>query len=240
MSGERTILITGANRGIGLGLAEQFLRRGWKVFAACRRPDAAAVLTDLKRGHAGNLEILRLDVCDERSVSVMAANLAQLSPSLDVLINNAGINPEPRDQTVADISVATVAQVFDINVLGALRVMQAVLPLLKGSACPRVVNISSGAGSLAHNPARRPQPAYCISKAALNMLTRRAAQDLALGGVITVSISPGWIKTDMGGANADLSVEEATAALATTIENLQAQHNGLWLDRFGQPSEYAW
>ena len=114
------------------------------------------------------------------------------------------------------------------------------LPLLKRSPHARVVNISSGAGSLTHRPMKRVQPAYSISEAALNMLTQRAAQDLAPWGVITVAISPGWIKTDMGGANADLSVEEATAALATTIENLQAQHNGLWVDRFGQPSEYAW
>jgi NAD(P)-dependent dehydrogenase (short-subunit alcohol dehydrogenase family) len=119
-----------------------------------------------------------------------------------------------------------------------LRMLQAVLPLLRQSLNPRVVNISSGAGSLAHNSAQRPQPAYCLSKAALNMLTRRAARDLT--DVTVVSISPGWIRTDMGGADAKLGVTEAATALAETIEQLNQTHSGQWLDRFGQPSEYAW
>ena len=131
-----------------------------------------------------------------------------------------------------------VADALDTNLLGALRVLQAAVPALRRGRRPRIVNISSGAGSLAHNSASKPQPAYCISKAALNMLTRCATRDLP--GITVVSVSPGWIRTDMGGANAELGLDEATAALATTIENLHPQHNGQWLDRFGQPSAYAW
>jgi NAD(P)-dependent dehydrogenase (short-subunit alcohol dehydrogenase family) len=116
--------------------------------------------------------------------------------------------------------------------------LQAAVPALRRSVRPRIVNISSGAGSLAHNSAKQPVPAYCISKAALNMLTRCAARDLP--GITVVSVSPGWIRTDMGGAGAELGLDEATTALATTIENLHPQHSGQWLDRFGQPSAYAW
>ena len=235
-----SILITGANRGIGLGLVRQFVSRGWFVLAACRRPELATELSELARAHPGHCEMPTLDVSDAASVAALAATLHTRAEPLDVLVNNAGINPAPRDYTVVDVTIDAVASALDVNVLGALRVLQAAVPALRRSARPRIVNISSGAGSLAHNSATRPLPAYCISKAALNMLTRRAAQDLVPWGFTVVSVSPGWIKTDMGGANADLSVEEATSALAITIENLQPQHNGRWLDRFGQPSAYAW
>jgi NAD(P)-dependent dehydrogenase (short-subunit alcohol dehydrogenase family) len=130
-----------------------------------------------------------------------------------------------------------VADALDSNQLGSLRVLQAALPALRRSAGPRIVNISSGTGSLAHNSASKPQPAYCISKAALNMLTRCAARDLS--GITVVSVLPGWIHMDMGGVGAELGLDEAAAALATTIENLHPQQNGQWLDRFGQPSAYA-
>jgi NAD(P)-dependent dehydrogenase (short-subunit alcohol dehydrogenase family) len=102
----------------------------------------------------------------------------------------------------------------------------------------RVVNISSGAGSLAHNSATRPQPAYCISKAALNMLTRRAAGELP--DITIVSVSPGWLRTDMGGPGAALDVDEVASELATSMERLALEHSGQWLDRFGRSSEYAW
>ncbi len=240
MNAPPAILITGANRGIGLGLTREFLRLNWKVFAACRQPAVATGLIALKLEHAGGLEVVSLDVTDEGSAAALAQAIARQTPALDVLVNNAGINPGSRDHTVADVAVEAVATAVDVNVLGALRVIQAVLPLLKRSPAARIVNVSSGAGSLAHNSSARSLPAYCISKAALNMLTRRAARDLAAFGITTVSVSPGWIRTDMGGPEAELSVEEATAALATMIGALQPQHNGQWLDRFGRPSEFAW
>lgn len=231
----RTLLITGANRGIGLGLAREFARRGWRVFAGCRRPDEAE---ELARLEPDGVERVTLDVRDDASVAAALAHVAQRAGRLDVLVNNAGINPAPRDLTVAEVPVAMVAAAFDVNLLGALRVLQAAVPLLRAGPEPRIVNISSGAGSLAHNSAPRPQPAYCLSKAALNMLTRRAARELP--DITIVSVSPGWIRTDMGGPDAALGVDEAVAALAATIEQLGPAHTGQWLDRFGQASEYAW
>ena len=236
MNPHGTILITGANRGIGLGLARQFLDRGWQVNATCRRPEIAGELANLARAHPGRCEVTALEVRDSASVAALAAALG--TQPLDVLVNNAGINPGSRDLGVDRVAPEMVADALDTNLLGSLRVLQAALPALRRSAGPRVVNISSGAGSLAHNSASKPQPAYCISKAALNMLTRCAARDLS--GIAVVSVSPGWIRTDMGGVGAELGLDEATAALATTIENLHPQQNGQWLDRFGQPSAYAW
>jgi NAD(P)-dependent dehydrogenase (short-subunit alcohol dehydrogenase family) len=155
-----------------------------------------------------------------------------------VLVNNAGINPQPRDAGVASVPVENVAHALDVNAVGSLRMLQAAIPLLRKSAHARVVNVSSGAGSLAHNSAAASLPAYCMSKAALNMLTRRAAHELA--DITIVSISPGWIRTDMGGPDATLGVEETAAAIAATIESLERGRSGQWLDRFGKPSEYAW
>jgi NAD(P)-dependent dehydrogenase (short-subunit alcohol dehydrogenase family) len=231
------ILITGANRGIGLGLVREFVGRGWRVFAGCRRPEEAA---ELARLDPARVELLRLDVGDDAGVRAALERMAQRTDRLDVLVNNAGINPAPREAGVADVPVANVAAALDVNVLGALRVLQAAVPLLRRGERPRIVNISSGAGSLTRNTAtrERPQPAYCISKTALNLLTRAAARDLP--GITVVSVSPGWIRTDMGGPEAGLGIGEATAALAATIEKLDAARTGEWLDRFGNPSEYAW
>lgn len=230
-----TVLITGANRGIGLGLVREFAGRGWRVFAACRRPDEAAELARLR---PQGVVRVALDVRDEAGVRAALAEVARDTDRLDVLVNNAGVNPEPRDRGVPDVPAGLVADALDINVLGPLRVLQAAGPLLRRAPVPRIVNISSGAGSLAHNSASRPQPAYCISKAALNMLTRRAARDLP--GFAVVSVSPGWVRTDMGGPHAALGVDEVAAALAATIAALTPERSGQWLDRFGQVSEYSW
>jgi NAD(P)-dependent dehydrogenase (short-subunit alcohol dehydrogenase family) len=235
VSAAGTILITGANRGLGLGLVGAFVKKGWHVYAGCRRPAGALELTRLE--HRG-VVVVKLDVRDDRSVRSALDELSRRGTPLDIVVNNAGINPEPRDLGVAKVLVAQVADAFDVNALGALRVLQAAVPLLRRSGHPRVVNISSGAGSLAHNSATRPQPAYCISKAALNMLTRRAARELP--DITIVSVSPGWLRTDMGGPGAALDVDEVASELATSMERLALEHSGQWLDRFGRSSEYAW
>ncbi|WP_438480422.1 SDR family oxidoreductase [Oleiharenicola lentus] len=234
-----TILITGANRGLGLELAIQFAVRGWTVFAGCREPAAAAELLSLAVANAA-VKVLELDVTRDDQVVACLARVREHTPSLDVLVNNAGINPEPRTHTVIEIDVASVVRTLDVNTVGPLRVLQAAFPLLKQGRNPRVINISSGAGSLTRNSARSPAPAYCISKAALNQFTRRAALDLAPHGITVVAITPGWVRTTMGGPGADLPVSEAVASLARTIENLQPAHTGEWVDRHGQPSAYAW
>jgi NAD(P)-dependent dehydrogenase (short-subunit alcohol dehydrogenase family) len=227
-----TALITGANRGLGLGLARMFVQRGWRVFGTCRRPKDAAELT------GAGVEAITVDVGADESVAAAGQTLTTRLDRIDVLINNAGINPGTKGCTVAEVPVAVVGQAVDVNLLGSLRMLQVVLPLLRRSERPRVINISSGAGSLAHNSAKQPVPAYSISKAALNMLTRCAARDLP--NITVVSIAPGWIRTDMGGQDAALSVTDAAEALTTTIENLTLAQSGQWLDRFGDPSEYAW
>jgi NAD(P)-dependent dehydrogenase (short-subunit alcohol dehydrogenase family) len=231
-------LVTGANRGLGLGLSRELVRRGWQVFAGCRETQRAAALAGPAVESGGRLQVIALDVRRDAVVSAAIAQVAAHAERLDVLVNNAGINPAPRDLGIAEVPAELVAEAMDVNLLGPLRLIQAALPLLRKSGRPRVVNISSGAGSLGHGPAHLPPPAYCLSKAALNMLTRRAARELA--GLTIVSVSPGWIRTDMGGAGAELSLDEAVPPLAAMIEGLVPAQSGQWLDRFGRPSEYAW
>jgi len=235
MSRPEAVLITGANRGIGLGLTRRFLAQGCRVYAACRAPAEARELAALAAAHPGRCPLVPLDVREPDSAAALAAALGP--EPVDVLVNNAGINPAPHEP-LDRVDPALVAEAFAVNALGALRVLQAVLPALRRSPRPRIVNISSGAGSLAHNSSKRPQPAYCISKAALNMLTHCAARDLP--GVTVVAVSPGWIRTDMGGADGELGLDEATAPLAATIAALTPERTGQWLDRFGALSPYAW
>jgi len=127
---------------------------------------------------------------------------------------------------------------FNVNTAGAMRVLQASAALLQRAQNPRVVNISSGAGSLAHNRVDKRLPAYCISKAALNMFTQRAARELP--EMTVISVSPGWVRTDMGGAEASLGVAEVCESLGQTIKSLDRSRTGEWLDRFGKNSEFSW
>lgn len=238
MSAAGTLLITGASRGLGLGLTRATVARGWTVFAGCRDRRRASELERFAAAAGGRVRVVELDVGSDASVATALAEIATATARLDVLVNNAGCNPPPRELGVAAVPVSLVRDVVDVNLLGCLRALQAALPLLRRSPNARVVNISSGAGSLTRNPARTPQPAYCLSKAALNMLTRLAAREL--GDITVVSVSPGWIRTDMGGPDGELSVEEAAGALAIGIEQLAPAQSGQWLDRFGRPSDYAW
>lgn len=239
MKSPGTVLITGTNRGIGLGLTRHFAIRGWRVFAACRRPPEAADLRALAAAHAGRVEVLQVEVRDEASVAAMGREVASRTASLDLLVNNAGILPGDDSETAGSLSIAPILDAFDVNVAGVIRVTQAVLPLLRKGSSPRIVNITSGGGSLKATSFRR-HYSYSLSKAALNMFTRRAAHDLKPSGITVVCVSPGFVKTDMAGPEATLPLDEATEVLAGTFERLRPEQAGQWIDRFGQPSEFAW
>ncbi len=234
-----TVLITGTNRGIGLGLTRHFALRGWRVFAACRRPSEATALRAVAAAHAGRVEVLKLEVRDQAGVETMGRELLSRTASLDLLVNNAGILPGDDSEAAGNLSIAPILDAFDVNVAGVIRVTQAVLPLLRKGSNPRIVNITSGGGSLKATSFRR-HYSYSLSKAALNMFTRRAAHDLKPSGITVVCVSPGFIRTDMAGPEATLPLDEATEVLAGTFERLGPEQTGQWIDRFGQPSEFAW
>ncbi len=211
MAETRTALITGANRGIGLEIARQLARLGVLTAIGAR---------DKSKGEAACAELVaeglepvavELDVTNDKSVQAAVEQTRHLFGRIDVLINNSGILLE-RDEAggaavASNVEIAKVIETFDVNTIGALRAMQAVLPHMTAGGYGRIVNMSSGMGQLSEMGAGF--PAYRMSKAALNALTRTAAADVAENSNIKINaMCPGWVRTDMGGSGADRSVEE--------------------------------
>ena len=233
------VLITGANRGIGLALASEFLKEGDSVIAAARDPDKAGELRELEKSADGRLAVHRLDVADADSVKAVTEALTPGPGSLDILINNAGVFPEEGNETLEELDLALFDTAFATNVTGTARVCQALLPLLRKGDNPRIVNISSGAGSITDKTDSR-HYCYSCSKAALNQFSRALAAELKPEGIVVAPITPGWVKTDMGGPKAELTVEESAASLVRTIRKLGMKQTGLFLDRHGRSGVYRW
>lgn len=232
------ILVTGANRGIGLALTRELLSLGHHVIAAARDPDAAEELQKLKKESPDTLRPVALDIASEKSVSELESALAGVT-SIDALVNNAGLFPEEGDESIGTIDLAHFQSAFETNVVGTARITRALLPLLERGDCPRIVNISSGAGSIS-DKTDHAYYAYSTSKAALNMFTRALAAELQPRGICVVAMTPGWVKTRMGGDNAPLSPEESARAIAKTVLDLTLEKTSLFLERDGRECRYGW
>jgi NAD(P)-dependent dehydrogenase (short-subunit alcohol dehydrogenase family) len=218
----KTVLITGANRGIGFQTAKELAARGFRVFIGARDRQAGARAA-AAIGHGA--EALAIDVSDSPSIEAAARTFAEKSDRLDVLINNAGIYPD-KGVSILDIPRQRLVETFQTNTFGAVIVAQAFLPYLRKSAEPRIINVSSGYGQLGGlSPG---VPSYCLSKLALNGVTIMLAQALAPDKIAVNSVCPGWVRTDMGGADADRSVEEG----ADTIIWLAAEASPALTGRF--------
>ncbi len=210
MADTRVALVTGGNRGIGLEIVKQLARAGVMTAIGSRdkaKGDAAAAAMA-----AEGLEpaVVQLDVDDPQSVKAAADQVQHLFGRIDILVNNAGVLKDRADDVggkgVLGVSAESVLQTFETNTLGPLRMMQAVLPSMLEHGYGRIVNLSSGMGQLTQMGAG--YTGYRLSKAALNALTRTAAADVGDGNVKINSMCPGWVRTDMGGDNAERSVEE--------------------------------
>lgn len=211
----QTVLVTGANRGIGLELARQYAADGWQVIGTARRPDAADDLRDL------DVTVMQLDVTDQASVERLAADLD--GQSIDVLINNAGILPMLR--SISDIDFEQFNQAMAVNTVGPIRVTQALLPNLRAGEMKKIINTTSILGSISRKTSGGFY-GYSESKAALNMFTRSLAGELRSAGFICIVIHPGWVQTDMGGASAPVTVEKSAAGMRNVIANLTAEGSG--------------
>jgi NAD(P)-dependent dehydrogenase (short-subunit alcohol dehydrogenase family) len=199
----KTVLITGANRGIGFETARQLATRGFQVVIGARSEQhGQKALRDLER--VGKVSLLVVDVSDSKSIASAASQFAATG-QLDVLINNAGIYPD-EGISILTISREQMASTLQTNTLGALEMTQAFLPYLKKSSAARVINLSSGYGQLDGLSAN--VPSYCLSKLALNGVTIMLAPALKEHGIAVNSMCPGWVRTDMGGSSAPRSVEE--------------------------------
>jgi NAD(P)-dependent dehydrogenase (short-subunit alcohol dehydrogenase family) len=207
---QRVALVTGANCGIGFEICRQLADRGFVVLLTSRdAAKAKAAAGWLANG--GTVEPLALDVADPSSIRKAAAEVSSRYASLDVLINNAGVNYDTWETAVkADID-GTVMETITTNLLGPWRVCQAFLPLLRKSQSGRIVNVSSESGSLAAMGAG--PPAYQVTKAALNALTRTLAGELQGARILVNAVCPGWVATDMGGPGAPRSVKEGATGI---------------------------
>jgi NAD(P)-dependent dehydrogenase (short-subunit alcohol dehydrogenase family) len=228
-------LVTGANRGIGLEFVRQLLARDARVFAACRVPGKALKLTELAGAHPGRLSVLPLDLTKERSIAELAREVGTLTDSLDLLINNAGVLVN--GERFGELAAKTFTETFAINVVGPLLLVQALTPLLARGEMAKIVNLTSELGSLNETKSFY-TPSYAISKAGINMVTRLLAAQLADAGISVISVNPGWVKTDMGGARAPVTPLDSVGGMLKLTEGLQRRDSGRFFDYSG--AALAW
>lgn len=202
MPSARTALVTGANRGIGYEVCRQLAVRGLRVLVSARDLEAAMAAANAIGGAA---DAIQLDVADAESIAAAQRDVHQRFGGIDVLVNNAAILVS-EDAGVLDTPIADVRRTLETNVIGAAAVSQAFVPGMISRRYGRVVNVSSRAGQLSSMNSYA--PAYSLSKAALNALTRQLAAATAGTGVLVNSACPGWVRTGMGGYHAPRSVEE--------------------------------
>jgi NAD(P)-dependent dehydrogenase (short-subunit alcohol dehydrogenase family) len=218
-----TYLITGIGRGIGQELARVLLHRGDRVVGTLRDPvRASAEWESFIAG--GQLKLLALDVRDEAAIAKAAQ---QLDEHVDVLVNNAGLIG-PRRQSTLDMDFEGFLEVLRVNTLGPLRITQAFLPHLRRAKAAKIITISSRMGSMSHTKPDR--IAYRASKAAVNKVMQGLATDLRSEGIVAVSVHPGWVQTDMGGAGADISVQDSATGLVALIDRIALEDSGSFFD----------
>lgn len=201
----KTAIVTGANRGLGLEIARQLVAEGVRVVMGSRDPvKGERACAGLK---AGELAVSHpLDVTDTRSVQRFVRFVDKQFGAPAILVNNAGTYPESTEARVVEVKTSVWRETLETNLLGSVRLCREVVPLMQRVAYGRVVNISSGLGQLSQMGAG--SPAYRVSKAALNALTATLAAEVKGQGILVNSMSPGWVRTDMGGQDAPRGVEE--------------------------------
>jgi NAD(P)-dependent dehydrogenase (short-subunit alcohol dehydrogenase family) len=228
-------LVTGANRGLGLALVRGLLARGDRVVATARHPGKATALNTLTGEYPGRLHVLPLDVASDKSRGELARELPLVldDARLSLLINNAGVLHS--GERWGKLSAEVVEDSLRINAIGPLMLVQALEHLLEDGAT--VANISTQMASLGTRNEFR-SPSYSMSKVAQNMATVQLALALKPRGIKVVALSPGWVRTDMGGAGGEIAPEESAAGLLETIGGLKDADSGRFLDWRGQPM--AW
>ena len=233
----KTVVVTGANRGLGLELVRDYVNRGDRVWGACRHPAEANDLKALRP--AG---VLELDVSNEKSTEQFGVALNDSVEMIDLLVNNAGVNgPEMgilREQSSWQMApIENTLEMIRVNGLGAVMVTRAAMPLLRLAEDPIVVNITSQVGSMKVGREFINFP-YAASKAVMNIFTAQAAYQLSSLGLTVVCFHPGWVQTRMGGTDADLSPEESASGIVRTIESLKRSDSGKFFQWDG--TEHPW
>ncbi len=226
-----TAVITGANRGLGLEFARQMLIADYKVIATCRQLEEADELYALS--DKGSLTVLPLELTDTQSIADFVKTLH--GQPIDILINNAGVMGAPT-QDVDNMEIELWMKLLRVNTIAPFELTTRLLPNLKMSERPRVIAMSSQMGAL--NANGEGFYAYRSSKAALNKVMQTLALQLAKDKVIVCPVLPGWVQTDMGGKDADLSVDESVSGMLRVLDNLSLEQSGQFLTWHG--TQHTW
>ncbi|MEO1201537.1 MAG: SDR family oxidoreductase [Pseudomonadota bacterium] len=230
-----TVLVTGANRGLGLEFVRQYAADGWRVIAVCRSPSSADALLKLADGES-SIAVHAADVTKPADVAELGESL--LDTTIDVLINNAGIFGPSRSagggdgQTFGSIDYERWLDVLRVNSLAPMMLAETLLPNVRAAAAGKLVTISSRLGSIAQTGAG--YYAYRSSKAAVNMAMATLAQEPAASGVTIAVLHPGWVSTDMGGPEAPVTPTQSVTGLRQQIERLDRPDSGGFFDFEGE------
>ena len=233
-----TVMVTGANRGLGLEFARQYAADGWRVLATYRNPAVAEELLEL--AGQDNVRAFRLDVSDFEAIAALAEELRD--ETIDVFLSNAGLfGPKPGAesdlrQSFGHIDYGIIRKVLTVNTLAPLKCAESFVEHIARSGQRKFVALSSVEGSISR--AQRDLYAYRTSKAALNMVTRLLSGDLADRGITVVSICPGWVKTRMGGEFAKLELEPAIRDFRGLVARLTPEDSGKFIESPGNPLAY--
>lgn len=225
------VLITGANRGIGLGFAQQYAAEGWNVIACCREPKTANALNALANAHK-NVRLFALNVSDFKQIEALALQLKD--EAIDVLINNAGIYAY---STFGDTNDDEWAESFKVNAMAPLKMAEAFVQHITRGQLKKIVSLTSKMGSIDDNTSGASY-IYRSSKTALNMVMKSLSIDLKPYGISVATLHPGWVQTDMGGSHALISTQTSVNGLRQVIERLSLENTGKFIAYDGK--EIAW
>jgi NAD(P)-dependent dehydrogenase (short-subunit alcohol dehydrogenase family) len=227
----RTVLITGTNRGIGLEFVRQYAADGWHVLACCRNPAAADELNRLAMQYPDRISIHPLDVADHQQIERLAQTLS--NQTIDLLINNAGVYPSDHGDTFGKTDYAAWKHAFEVNTMAPLKMAEAFIQQVSRSELKTIVTITSKMGSIADNRGGGSYM-YRSSKAAVNIVMKSLSIDLKANRIIAVLLHPGWVRTDMGGANGLISTEQSVTGMRQVIDHLKSADSGKFYAFDGQ------
>ncbi len=227
MQTDQQVLITGANRGLGLEFVKQYAAQGWRVFACCRHPDQAEALQALAKQYV-HIRILALNVADFDQVDALAAELHQ--EKIDLLINNAGIYPAG---DLENTDMAAWLEAYRVNSMAPFKMATAFTPHIAASRLKKIATLSSKMGSIDDNTSGGSY-SYRSSKVALNMVMKSLSIDLRPYGIAVVTLHPGWVLTEMGGPDALIDTQTSVAGMRQVIENLCLANSGQFIAYDGQ------
>ena len=222
------IVITGSSRGLGLEFVKQYAEAGHRVFALARRPDALP-LSELAT--MDGVTAIACDVVDAAACEAAVAQIGQATEGIDLLLNNAGVAGNTGDR-FGNLDFDDVRTVLEVNSIAPVRMSELCAPLLRRGRDARIVHVTSRMGSIEDNDSGG-WWAYRMSKAALNMACKNMALELRGAGIATMVVHPGWVRTDMGGGGASLSIAESVQGMRDVIDTLDMGRSGMFFDYTG-------